>query len=81
MNLNEMINQPYCAIHRKKLKKSDFDLILNFIARTLNDDPNERMLKINRLFIDQPDKPKNWLYISELLTMMNSREYAKRYSK
>jgi len=70
----EAMAQAYAAKHRKILKTQDLDFINSFLTLTEHNDPHTRILKINRIFIDQPDKPKNWAYIAEAMTWANSRQ-------
>lgn len=63
-----------------RLRPIDLDFIEAFLAETENDDPNERQLKINRIYIDQHgNKTRNWREILEILQTINSREYRATY--
>jgi len=56
----------------KRLKKDDIafaELVLNEQALL---DKNDFELMCNRLFMDKPNKPKNWKEIQELLANSNS---------
>lgn len=72
---NDLMNDYITKTHRKKLKEQDLIIIRDFLDATKNLDSNARQLLINRLFIDQPDKPKHWAYINEFLQFINSRAY------
>lgn len=52
----------------KKLKSSDLDIINKFLIETQQDDVNSYAEKVNRLFLDKPDKPKQWVTIWAILT-------------
>lgn len=55
-----------------KMKKDDDLFCINFIDdnKDLKNDEFEK--KVNRVFIDKSDKPKNWKIISEILTCINT---------
>ncbi len=62
--------------HKKtlgKLGSSDRDVMLKFIKENATLSRDDFEMKVNRLFIDQTDKPPKWAYIMELLSIMNSR--------
>lgn len=69
----EVMEEPFAVKHRKILRAEDFIFIGHFLDQTENDDPHTRALKINRLYIDKPMKPKTWVWIAEALTWANSR--------
>jgi hypothetical protein len=71
----QLTTDPISTIHMRDLKKSDMEFIDQFLDRTSHHDPNDRQLLINRLFMDNPNKPKNWLLIMEFLQFINSRHY------
>ncbi len=56
----------------KKLADREFLLIEAFMV--VNSDLNhiEFEYKVNRMFLDYKDKPKNWVIIQELLVASNS---------
>lgn len=69
----ELRNDFIVKKHVSLFKKQDWELIEKFIFENEKTTTSERQLKINRLFIDMPAKPKNWLYIVEFLSFFNSR--------
>jgi len=74
----EIKKESITSLHRRKFTHRDWELIINFLTDTTNLDPNDRQTMINRLFLDHPDKPKNWLLILEFLQFINSRDYREK---
>lgn len=70
-----MGNHPLEMISRnfKKLKKDEMELSLKFIEENSHLDRNDFEYKLNRLFMDNRNPPKNWKIILELLSMTNSK--------
>lgn len=69
-----MIQSSYFAIkNNAKLKPNERELIKAFLEHNDKLSIAEREMKANRLFIDQPDKPRNWTLILEMLSWTNSR--------
>ncbi len=58
---------------RLRLKAADLAFAEERVAELERFEPHERMVRIQRMFIDQPGKPRNWVSILELLTLANSR--------
>lgn len=56
-----------------RLSFEDKEIILKFLDENLSLDPSQFELKINRLWMDQKDKPKRWKEILEILSNMNSK--------
>jgi hypothetical protein len=67
-------NHPLTMIQNgfKKLKRDELLIGINFIIQndSLNKDDFE--YKLNRLFMDKLEKPKNWTNILELLSITNT---------
>ena len=73
-SFREVMAEPFAVKHRKILRAEDYIFIGHFLEQTENDDPHTRAMKINRLYIDKPNKTKTWVWISEALTWANSRQ-------
>ncbi len=54
-----------------RLKKADIAFCLDFLKETRDLDAGEFEFRVNRMFLDKPDKPKNSGIIQELLSCAN----------
>jgi hypothetical protein len=79
----EQVYQTFLLSYRglslqKKLKINEEIILINFLqtADELGFGPNEFEFKTNRLFLDNPNKPKNWSVICEILSCVNTRKWA-----
>jgi len=61
----------YYRKYFKKLSSSDIKFIESFIEANKDLPRDEFEIKANRLFIDNPNKPKNWVALIEFLTSSN----------
>lgn len=71
----ELFNDFITIRHRKKFKPNDIELIEKFIRETEKLTPEDRQMKLNRLWIDNHNKPKNWLFIHEFIQFILSRQF------
>ncbi len=71
----ELFNDFITIKHRKILKGKDIEIIEKFITDSEKLTPDERQLQLNKLWIDNQNKPKNWLYIHEFIQFILSRHY------
>lgn len=55
-----------------KLSKNEKDLAVAFITQNDGLNKGEFELRVNRMFMDVKDKPKNWTAVLELITCANS---------
>lgn len=55
-----------------KLKQADDSFCLDFIKQNEHLSKDDFEKKVNRVFIDKSDKPKNWKIILEILTCINT---------
>jgi hypothetical protein len=65
-------NHPWLKKSWGKLKIAERDFARQFLNDHANLDRGQFEFKVNRMFLDQPIKPKNWTIISELLSNANS---------
>jgi len=68
MNLN---THPWYSKYIPKLKQTEILFIQHFIESNNQLDRNDFQYKINRLFIDDSNRPKNHPLITEILTVIN----------
>jgi tagatose-1,6-bisphosphate aldolase len=54
-----------------KLNSSDIIFCLEFIRENDHFNSNDFAEAVNTAFLDNPNKPKNWKYITELLACTN----------
>lgn len=54
-----------------KLNLEEKGLVLGFLQFNLMEAPNKFEANLNRMFLDQPKKPKRWALIQDLLSAMN----------
>lgn len=74
-HFNDLIEGPWYSKIWKRLRKPEIQIIDQFINETLDLNPNDRELKINRLFMDSKTRPRQWKDILDLLAGANSRDY------
>ena len=78
MNRAEKLESYFSHPHLKKkissLKASELSLAREFIEKNRDLNQSDFELKTNRFFLDDPNKPKNWVTICELLSCCNARE-------
>jgi hypothetical protein len=65
-------SHPWLGRSWQKLSETDRQAVLSFIEAFKDLDIGPFELKINRLFLDQPEKPRRWKEISEILTCINT---------
>lgn len=58
----------------KKLKPADLEFCEKFIKENAQLNKNDFEFKANRVFLDNPDKPKTWGYIWSILVEVSSYE-------
>lgn len=73
--LNQTYNHPWNHRLFKKISKSDIQIIEDFFNSQNESDKDKYFYNLNRFFLDNPDKPKNWKFISEILSNMGSIRY------
>lgn len=71
-NFNQLKNHIMYQKHFKKLSKIDVEFCEEFLAHSSDLNRDDYANKINRLFLDKTDKPKNWTVIWELLSVSNT---------
>lgn len=71
-NLKELEIHPWLKRLFQKLTKEDRERINKFIDTYGDDSPVGFEIRLNRLFMDQPEKPKRWKETMEILTNLNS---------
>lgn len=59
-----------------KLSATEQTIAERFVHENWTKTPSERSLLIDRLFTDDPAKPRRWSIVVELLSSFNSREIA-----
>lgn len=69
---NELKNHAWLGKQYKKLTKNDIKLATVFIKEKNHLSKNDFELAVNRMFLDNSNKPKNWKIISELLCCTNT---------
>ena len=67
----KMTQYPY-AKHAQKMTAREREIVTTFIAENDALYRGAFELKVNRMFLNQPEKPKRWVTICELLTVANS---------
>lgn len=72
---DDLMNDFITRTHRKKMREQDLIFIRDFLEDTAKLNADERQLLINRLYLDQPSKPKHWAYIQEFIQFINSRAH------
>lgn len=70
--MDDFLNQHHPSKLYKRLNKEEITMLNKFILDNAFLSANEFEYKANRLFLDQPNKPKNHMIITELLSMYNS---------
>ncbi len=76
-HIDEVLVSHHGSRLAKRLKPLELNILSSMAAEFASiAGADERMLKINRCFLDNPNKPKNWTIIVELLTLANSRAWA-----
>lgn len=65
-------SHPWLKKAYAKMTKKDLEIAINFIESNHSLSPSEFEHKVNRMFIDKIDKPKNFTIILELLSCCNS---------
>lgn len=63
---------PWLRKSFNKLSSSDIEICVKFIEENDNEGKSSFDQLVNRLFIDNKTKPKNWKIILELLSCTNS---------
>lgn len=63
---------PWLGKAYKRLSMAERELVRRFIVDNNNLDKGAFEFKVNRMFLDQPNKPKNYTTILELLICANS---------
>lgn len=76
MRFDAYATHPWLQKAYRKLKRAELDLAHKFIAENDALSQGDFEHKVNRMFLFQPDKPKNWTIILELLTCCNSADRA-----
>lgn len=71
--LEEIAIHPWHKRIWGKLGEIDRLFIERFALEHFSKDRNAFEMKVNRVFMDQPEKPKRWKEILEVLTVYNSR--------
>jgi len=69
----ETTNHPMISRLHKRLKIEEKLMIHDFIMDFGEMNNEQFEIKINRLFLDQTEKPKHWKEILEVLSCINSR--------
>lgn len=64
-----------------KLSGTDFDVIVDFIEENEELGHLEFEYKVNRMFLDKPEKPKKFAIIQELLMVANTRALGNGHEK
>jgi hypothetical protein len=65
-------NHPWLKKSWGKLKTVEREIARQFLNENAQLDRGQFEFKVNRMFLDQPNKPKNWTIILELLANANS---------
>jgi hypothetical protein len=60
---------PWYAKYKKKLTQQENILCYEFLVDNKDCDNNQFCHKVNRMFLDKGNPPKNWTLIMELLTV------------
>lgn len=66
-----LANHAWLGKSFKKLKKDELLLARNFLEQNAHLDKGQFEFAINRMFINYPNKPKNWTIILEMLANSN----------
>ncbi len=72
-NLNDLKEHPWISKLFGKINQKDMDFLIYEIEESDGLDTDQWESRINRLFIDNPNKPKRWKELSEILSSINSR--------
>lgn len=62
----------HCKKLALKISEAEFDLAVGFIEDNDHLGHLEFEYAVNRMFLDKPEKPKNWAVICELLMLTNT---------
>ena len=76
--LKTVKENPGMRVVVKKMTEKDFGFIDEFLAKNTTLDSASFAKKVNRLFLDQPEKPKNHICIWAILNEMCSIEGGKK---
>lgn len=68
-------NHPWNKRLFKKLTADDLTIIKTWFAMQDGLDKNQYFHNLHRMFLDMPNKPKNWALISEILSNMGTLKY------
>lgn len=60
-------DHPMLSREYNKLTKANIALCETFLIETAGLDNSSYVLRVNRMFIDNKEKPKHWIAINELL--------------
>lgn len=74
-SIEYVTTHPWLKNGFNKLKKSEIEIIYNFLSVSYSD-KNEAMMACNRMFMDMPNKPKNWATIMEIVSAIISHNYS-----
>lgn len=66
---NSLQRHPWLGRVFMKLSDAEVKLCRDFILEHKNLTHDQFILKVNRMFLDKPVRPKNWTRIMELLTV------------
>ena len=64
-------NDPWYSRLYPKLKEKDLGIIRSFLIDNEKLSNSDFEFKLNRFFLNNDDKPKNWKYILEFLMISN----------
>lgn len=76
-SLDKLRNHIYYGKLYSKLNMKDKAEVVAFALVNFDLDKNDFEFKVNRMFLDMPDKPKNWTLICELLSAFNGLRFSK----
>lgn len=73
--LDAVANHPWTKRVFIKLTPSDLEIVNNFLAEHRTSTKSEYFYDMVRMFLGNPNKPKNWKYIEEILSCTGTRIY------
>lgn len=69
---NELAKHAWFGKYYRKLSKGDIAIAIDFINKNADADKCVFEMRVSRMFLDMPDKPKRWQIIQELLANANT---------
>lgn len=68
-------NSAFYGNKYRLLKTKSLELFHIFLEKNWHKNKNDFEFNVNRYFIDQKDKPKDWTMVCELLSVINNMRF------